>query len=360
MLFIHLFNSQGRRPDTTHVTDLIHYWRNVGGNFTTIPQYFKENGYTTAGMGKIFHPGAPSGDNDPISWTEPYFHDKNYYEDIHETWTAFKDHELIEKPLQDMQIADHAVKVLQEYSASDDKKPFFLAVGFRKPHLPFQFPESFLEYYPEDSIRVPSNQYAPVNMPPIAWSDFDEIRAYSDILYKYGFGNINTTFPEQKVKDMRRGYYATISYVDAQLGKVLQAVEDFGLSNSTIVSFWGDHGWQLGEHGEWCKHTNFELSTHAPMMVRVPGLTDHGPITEQLTEFVDLFPTLAEAAELPPVPQCPEKSTSIELCTEGKSFVPLMSDPKRQWKKAAFSQYPRMDVAGSAVMGYTMRTDRYR
>ena len=311
-------------------------------------------------MGKIFHPGAASGDNDPISWTEPYFHDKDYYS-VHDTWTAFPDEDLKDKPLQDMQLADHAVKVLKQYVLnSAAQKPFFLAVGFRKPHLPFQFPKSFLDYYPADTIRVPDNQYAPVNMPPIAWSDFDEMRAYSDILYKYGYGNINTTFPEEKVKALRRAYFATISYVDAQLGKVVNALEEYGLSNNTIVSFWGDHGWQLGEHGEWCKHTNFELSTHAPMMVRVPGLTEDGPVTEALTEFVDLFPTLADAAGLPPVPQCPKESSHLELCTEGHSFVSLMKDPKQEWKKAAFSQYPRMDVAGSAVMGYTMRTDRYR
>ena len=351
--------TSGRRPDTTHVTDLIHYWRNVGGNFTTIPQYFKENGYITAGMGKIFHPGAPSNYNDPISWTEPYFHDKNYHSDKHETWTAFSDKVLETKPLQDKQIADHAIETLKQYK--NQSKPFFIAVGFRKPHLPFQFPESYLDLYPEDTIKAPSNPYAPVNMPPIAWSDFDEIRAYTDVLYKYGYGSINATyFPEQKTKELRRAYYATISFVDAQLGRVLSALSDLGLADTTIVSFWGDHGWQLGEHGEWCKHTNFELSTHAPMMVRVPGLTDHGPVTDRLTEFVDLFPTLAEAAGLPHVPLCPESSAEVALCTEGTSFVSLMLKPDQPWKAAAFSQYPRMDVAGSAVMGYTMRTEQYR
>lgn len=355
-----IFVNIGRRPDTTRVTDMVHYWRVVGGNFTTIPQYFKDNGYITAGMGKIFHPGAPSNYNDPISWTEPYFKkDKNYYSDIHDTWTAFPDEQLKEKPLQDMIIADHAVETLKKFG-TNNTKPFFIAVGFHKPHLPFQVPESFLDYYPEEDIRLPSNPYAPINMPPIAWSDFDEIRAYSDIKYNYGYGIINTTFPEAKVKALRRAYYAAISFTDSLIGQVLNTLEQLGLMENTIVSFWGDHGWQLGEHGEWCKHTNFELAMHAPMMVRIPGVTDHGPVTEALTEFVDLFPSLAEAAGLPSIPRCPDHSGNIDLCTEGTSFIPLASDPKQKWKTAAFSQYPRMDVSGTTIMGYTMRTDRYR
>ena len=117
---------------------------------------------------------------------------------------------------------------------------------------------------------------------------------------------------------------------------------------------------QIGEHGEWCKHTNFEMATHAPMMVHVPGLTDKGLATERLTEFVDLFPSLAEAAGLPTVPLCPQDSRSVATCTEGKSFVPLMKDPSREWKSGAFSQYPRMLIDGDMIMGYTLRTDKYR
>jgi len=127
------------------------------------------------------------------------------------------------------------------------------------------------------------------------------------------------------------------------------------------VSFWGDHGWQLGEHGEWAKHTNFEIATHAPMMVHVPGLTDKGIRTDKLTEFVDLFPTLAEAAELPPVPLCPEYGApDVETCTEGISFLPLAIDASQTWKSGAFSQFARRAYDANPYMGYTMRTDRYR
>ena len=353
----------GRRPDTTRVHDLTHYWRTVAGNFTTIPDYFKNHGYATIGMGKVFHPGRPSGFNDPISWTEKYFQpDNGYWSQRHNgTCMAVDDEEERKHPLRDSQTAIHAVKTLRRLApkALAGEQNFFLAVGFHKPHLPFVFPARFMKYYPDDAIRLPSNPYAPVDMPEVAWSDFDELRKYSDIRTYYGYGAINTTLPDGKVKEMRRAYYSALSYVDYLVGVVIGELEALGLANSTVISFWGDHGWQLGEHGEWCKHTNFELSTHAPMMVRVPGLTDAGLVSDRLTEFVDLFPTLAEAAGLPAVPLCPEQSGNVSTCTEGISFLPLAKEPTRPWKSAAFSQYPRMLVDGDVVMGYRLRTSRY-
>ena len=357
----------GRRPDTTHVHDLIAYFRHVGGNFTTIPQYFKEHGYVTTGMGKIFHPGIASGHDDPVSWTEKYFHAHSKYWDKYPrySWYAANDSEVDRHPLIDTMTADHAVETLKRLApaARSAEQPFFVAVGFHRPHLPFFFPASFLKYYPEAEIRLPDNAYAPVDLPEIAWANFDELRSYVDIKNKYGYGAINTTLPPFKVRQLRRAYYAAISYVDSLVGRVVSTLDQLGLANDTIVSFWGDHGWQLGEHGEWCKHTDFELATHAPMMVHVPGVTDGdggGAVTDRLTEFVDLFPTLAEAAGLPPVPLCPENSTLVRTCSEGVSLVRLMRDPARRWKTAAFSQYPRMDVGSNVYMGYSMRTDRYR
>ncbi|KAK2146748.1 hypothetical protein LSH36_584g01035 [Paralvinella palmiformis] len=353
----------GRRPDTTKVHDLTHYWRNVAGNFTTIPQYFKNHGYASIGMGKIFHPNRPSGYDDPISWTAKYFRPNGSYwqSRVHGTWLAADDEEEQRHPLMDTQTAQQAIKTLHRLAPKvlRGEHNFFLAVGFHKPHLPFVFPARFLKYYPIDAVRLPANSYAPVGMPEVAWSNFDELRNYPDISTKYGYGAINTTLPDAKVKELRRAYYAALSYVDYLIGLILVELETLGLDKSTVVSFWGDHGWQLGEHGEWCKHTNFELSTHAPMMVRIPGLTDAGLVTEQLTEFVDLFPSLAEAAGLPPVPLCPEQSGNVTTCTEGVSFLPLIKDPGRTWKSGAFSQYPRMFVDGDIAMGYRLRTTRY-
>ena len=352
----------GRRPDTTHVYDLIHYFRKVGGNFTTIPEYFKINGYRTVGMGKIFHPGRASGWDDPISWTDPYFHGKQPREyTTGNSWYSVPESEWSRKPILDTQNTNHGIAVLREVApkARSGEQPFFVAVGLHKPHLPFVFPDTFLKYYPEEDIRLPPNPYAPVDMPEVAWYKYGGLRHYKDIKASHASGDINTTLPNDVVLYLRRAYYSALSYTDYELGRVISELESLGLANNTIISFWGDHGWQLGEHGEWCKQTNFELATHAPMMIHVPGLTDQGKVTEQLTEFVDLFPTLVEAAGLPPLPLCPVDSSDIGLCREGMSLVPLMKDPNAKWKTAAFSQYPRNEDKTS-IMGYTMRTDRYR
>ena len=351
----------GRRPDTTHVYDLETYFRDIGNNFTTIPQYFKNNGYRTIGMGKIFHSGSASGFDDPISWTDPYFRGKQpkeYHQDGL-SWNAIPESEWSTNPLEDTQVANRAIEMLRDVStkAISGEEPFFLAVGMKKPHLPFVFPDTYLQYYPTDSISLPPNPYAPNDMPRIAWTKYAELRSYTDIENLGISGDVNTTMPDSKTLELRRAYYSAVSYIDYELGRVISELESLGLVDNTIISFWGDHGWQLGEHGEWCKQTNFEIANHAPMMIHVPGLTDNGVVTEQLTEFVDLFPTLVDAAELPALTLCPSNSENIEVCTEGASLLPLMSDPNANWKTAAFSQYPRR---GITVMGYSIRTDRYR
>jgi len=145
----------------------------------------------------------------------------------------------------------------------------------------------------------------------IAWSNFDELRKYSDVGTQYGYGSINTTLPDSLVKTLRRAYFASISYVDSLVGQVLSELSALHLASSTVVLFAGDHGWQLGEHGEWCKHTNFELATRAPVMLSIPGLTDGGAKSDALVEFVDIFPTLVEAAGLVSPMICPEDSSKV-------------------------------------------------
>ena len=353
-----------RRPDTTHVYDLHNYFRDVGGNYTTIPEYFKMNGYNSVGMGKIFHPGHASNNDDPISWNMPYYHspNQNHWSFGQNSWVAVTEEEMKENPLPDSQIADHAIETLRTVApdAKSGNKPFFVAVGFHKPHLPFTFPESMLQYYPMDDIRLPDNDYAPIDMPSVAFINCTMLTMRPDLEAKHCEMGINVTFPDDVVRDLRRGYYSAISYTDSLVGKVLDELENLGLENDTIVSFFGDHGWQLGEHGEWCKSTNFELSAHAPMMIHIPGATDEGIVTEQLTEFVDLFPTLVEAAGLEPLPLCPEDSTNVDLCREGTSLIPLIDNPSTPLKKAAFSQFPRPSMFNITVMGYTIRTNDYR
>ncbi|ELU17681.1 hypothetical protein CAPTEDRAFT_166110 [Capitella teleta] len=350
----------GRRPDTTRVHDFLHYWRETGGNFTTIPQYFKENGYKSVGMGKVFHPGHSSGQDDPISWSEKYFHaDNSHWESrMHNTWLAVNDSEAEQFPLEDMQLAAHAKQTLKRLT--NETQPFFLAVGFHRPHLPFVVPQRFFDLYPRDEVSLPSNPNAPIGMPEIAWADNGELRQYKDMRNGKWYGAINDTLPDEVTLNLRRAYYSAISYTDSLIGDVLSTLDDLGLRDDTIISFWADHGWQLGEHGEWSKSSNFELATHAPMMVSVPGMTDHGVVTEALTEFVDLFPSLVELTGLPAIPLCQQNSSNVLVCHEGCSFVPLITDPKRNWKRAVYSQYPRMYISGDVIMGYAMRTQEHR
>ncbi|XP_067667595.1 iduronate 2-sulfatase-like [Haliotis asinina] len=357
-----------RRPDTSHIWSNGLYFRRYGGNFTTLPEYFKQNGYRTIGMGKVFHPGEMSGNDDPVSWTDPYIHaDDDYIRADNLLIEAVSEERAKARPLTDQLLAEYAIQALKEVApkARSGEQPFFLAVGFRKPHITWNFPARFKEYYPLESLRLPPNYYAPVGMPSIAWHNFVNLTRFND-MQPYNVthtGHINFTFPKQITLEMRQAYYSCISYIDYEFGRVVAELDDQGLANNTIISFWGDHGWQLGEHSEWQKETNFEDATHAPMMIHVPGVTDHGVVTEKLTEFVDLYPTLVEAAGLPKLNMCPPNSQNVSLCTEGTSMVPLMTNPAtNEWKTAAFSQYAEKSngIDGDAVMGYSMRTEMYR
>ena len=158
------------------------------------------------------------------------------------------------------------------------------------------------------------------------------------------------TLPSQKIKELRRAYYAAVSYADYNIGRLLDKLSDLGLADSTVVVLWGDHGWQLGEHSEWCKHTNFEIAARAPLMVSVPGLTDDGIRSDRLVEMVDIFPTLVEAAGFPPLDLCPADSGDVALCREGDSLMPLIQDSvTRDWKEAVFWQYPRKGWQQEAI-----------
>jgi iduronate 2-sulfatase len=196
-------------------------------------------------------------------------------------------------------------------------------------------------------------------MPEVAWWDFRGLRNYDDIAALEDVtGEYNTSLPDDVMMDLRRAYISTVTYVDELIGQVLNELDDLGLEDNTIVSFFGDHGFNLGEHSEWTKNIIMERSSHAPLMVRIPGLTTEGVVTEELTEFVDLFPTLAEAAGLEIPALCPEDSRDIPVCREGESMIPLITDPADpNWKKRVFIEVFRYD---NDTMGYSMRTDRYR
>jgi arylsulfatase A-like enzyme len=238
-------------------------------------------------------------------------------------------------------MALQAIEILREIK-KEGKEPFFLATGFHKPHLPFVAPKKYWDLYAEADIQLADNPYLPQDAPFWAVDNAGELRVYGGVPKK---GDI----PEDLARKMIHGYYACISYVDAQIGLLLDEIERLGMNDNTIVVLWGDHGWKLGEHGDWGKHTNFELDTNAPLMIHVPGQPNAGARTSALVEFVDVYPTLAELCGLTP-------PTDLE----GLSFVPVIQDPARAWKKAAFSQWPARKAPAGPGMGYSMRTDRYR
>ncbi|ELT90471.1 hypothetical protein CAPTEDRAFT_197493 [Capitella teleta] len=352
----------GRRPDTTKTYRVAENFRHLGGNFTSLPQYFKQKGYATAGFGKVFHNAKNSEDIDEISWTEPYFKTMNKDKwKSKVSWKAASATKRLKYPLPDETIATAAVETINRLASKNNAKPFMLAVGFTKPHLPFIFPEEMFDLYPKTSINLPNNPYVPSNMPSrYAWSRWAELRKYQDI--KGATGLMNDTLPDDLVKQLRRAYFSCVSFTDMQIGRVLQAVSEQGLNDDTIIALIGDHGYLLGEHGAWAKHSNFGLATRAPFMVSVPGLTDDSIISNEMVEFVDLFPTLVEAAGLGGLEVCPDDSTDIPLCVEGSSLMPLITNNASvPWKDIAFSQYPRTRRSTKkGVMGYSMTTQQYR
>ncbi|XP_065190341.1 iduronate 2-sulfatase-like isoform X2 [Sycon ciliatum] len=386
----------GRRPDTTHVWQISgqEYWRQVV-NATSLPQYFKQNGYVTIGMGKVFHPGSPSGNDDKkYSWSPeglPYYHSpiEHRYGPMNKTSIAWAAEGFEDNQLPDGQIADNALKVLQELKQNrtehGETRPFFMAVGFHKPHIPFIAPKKYFDMYPpQDQIAVPKHRFPPTDLPYIAWSVWPFFHTVGGVAQYFTgtecFTNASQAYTERcmmpinATQYLRRSYYSAMTYTDAQVGKVMDKMEEMGFDNDTIVVLWGDHGWQLGEHGEWGKYTNFEDGTHVPFMLRVPGVTDEGMRTKALVELIDIYPTLAELTGLPAPPLCPPMSQKVGTCVEGVSTVPLFHNTTAAWKEASFSQYARPlsglpSIPGhppfpkgtdESVMGYTMRTDKYR
>ena len=275
------------------------------------------------------------------------------------------------RPLADTRRADYIIERLREVApmAKHNNTPFFVAFGTMKPHMPFHFPEEFLHFYKEEDVNMPYNPYCPIDMPKIAWHRPTVLKfadCGSQELGISDLGKINVTFPPWKTKEIRRAYYAAISYVDYEIGRVLNEVKNLGLEENTIIVFWSDHGFQLGEHAAWAKQTVFDIANRVPFMMKIPGVTENGFKTKNLVELIDIFPTLVEAAGFPSLDLCPRNSHDVTLCSEGSSLMPLFEDPKRKdWKDAVFWQYPRGHRNETwprlpTKMGYAIRTKRYR
>ena len=349
----------GLRPDSTRVYDLQTHFRDTVADVVTLPQHFKRHGYHVEGMGKIYHGGL----NDERSWSVPwrrgsapgYALAENREMVANKRAAAWQQGlrgralsraargpatEMADVPDEaypDGQVARMAVETLDRVKEG----PFFLAVGFLKPHLPFVAPKKYWDLYDPSKIRLADNPFSPKDAPPFAMNDFGELRVYDGTPKR---GPVDDALARRLI----HGYNACVSYTDAQIGLILDELDRLRLAENTIVVLWGDHGWKLGEHGSWCKHTNFELDANAPLVVRAPGMKAPGKTTGALVEFVDIYPTLCELAGLP-VPET----------LEGTGFAPLLDTPERPWKSAAMSQYPRYHNR-KPLMGYSMRTDRYR
>jgi iduronate 2-sulfatase len=371
----------GLRPDSLRVWDLQTDFRHTVPDVVTLPQHFMRNGYHAAAIGKIYHNVIP----DSLSWSEPKLHIDGYPFDPdavyrHPESVAIQEArkaEILEDGQQARYIdqydewylkaasteavaggdslyydgaqTDAAIQKLGELSQGD--RPFFFAIGYYRPHLPFNAPQAYWDLYDPGAIPLAANPSVPENGPPMAINNMRELRGYSD------FRDVPHPFDggvsEDDARRLKHGYYASVSYVDAQVGRLLDTLEELGISDNTIVVLWGDHGWKLGEHRSWAKMTNYEIDTRAPLIVRAPDDRGRGARIDALVEFVDIYPTLSELAGL----TAPDH-------LQGASLVPLMEDPTLAGKSAVFSQFLREGIwlAPDAIeyMGYAVRTDRYR
>ena len=351
----------GLRPNTTGVIDLNTNFRNTIPHVVTLPQHLKNNGYHTAAIGKIYHNIFP----DTLSWSEPKLYIKGYpfdpdavYRgpesmaiqeqrkqeyirrglekqrmDVFGEWylkaMATECEDLPDNAYYDGAQTDVALEKLAELSKAG--KPFFFGIGFYRPHLPFNAPKKYWDLYNRDDIPLAADSLPPVNAPRMALNNLREIRGYSD------FTNVAHPFDhrisEKDARLLKHGYLASVSYIDAQIGRLLHQLKTLGISNNTIVVLWGDNGWKLGEKGSWCKMTNYGVDTRVPLIVSTPGLHAKGKISQQLVEFVDIYPSLCELTGIaPPAP------------LEGKSFVPLLSQPDQPWKEVVYSQFYREGI----------------
>ena len=335
----------GQRPDATKVYDLTTHFRNTIPDVVTLPQFFKQNGYHTEWWGKIFH----STLLDSISWTqqgdrlEPASNWKAYVLDEsnkiaaknRNNGPAYEKADVPDNAYPDGKISEKGIDALQRLAKSS--QPFFLALGFYKPHLPFNAPAKYWDLYDENDITLPSRHEYPDRAPELAESDWGELRKYWQ-MPKEG------KMDESMTKKLIHGYRACVSYTDAQIGKVLQELKRLHLDENTIVVLLGDHGWKLGEYGAWSKHTNFEIDTRVPLIIKVPKMKNPGIKTKSLVEFVDLYPTLGAMAGL----ELPGNLPGVPLS-------PLFQNPELELKAGAISQYPR-----GKLMGHSIRTNKFR
>jgi iduronate 2-sulfatase len=305
-------------------------------DLVTLPQYFKNHGYETTGTGKLNDYRCVEGgheSDDPLSWSVSYSSgSKNPYHTKGKISCEASTND--EREHGDRQICDTGIERMNQLAKS--AKPFFLGVGFKKPHLPFVAPSNYWNLYDRADIQLAEFQQKPKNGEPNAWHDSSEMRQYSDIPNK---GKI----PKAKQRELIHGYYACVSFVDSLVGRLLDNLEQLGLTENTIVVLWGDHGFHLGDHGQWGKHTNMEQATRSPLIIVNPAAQKKGIKTSNSSGFIDIYPTLCELAGLP-----------IPGSIHGRSLVPMLERPDTKVRNGAISMFRRKGLR------YAYRTARYR
>ncbi len=335
----------GLRPDTTGVLDNKTRFRDKVPDVVTLPQWFRNRGYFTARIGKLYHYNVPNGIgtnglDDPDSWdavTNPKGRDVADEPEISSiapgtgfgatlSWLAADGSDAEQT---DGMAADTAVRFLERHR----DEPFFLAVGFYRPHTPYVAPRSYFKLYPPEALTPLSEPESErLHVPPLALT-----------VNPPDYGMSETT-----KRQVLQAYYASISFMDAQVGKLLDALEQLKLDDRTVVVLLSDHGYHLGEHGLWQKQTLFDESARVPLIVAAPGIKAAGQASSRLAELIDVYPTIADLAGLP-----------VPAGLPGQSLRPLLDDPNQPWKSAAVTQVLRATKQGN-IAGYSLRTERFR
>jgi iduronate 2-sulfatase len=371
----------GLRPDSTRVWHLGDKFREINPSAVTMPQHFADHGYHTINIGKIFHNYMP----DSMSWNEPDLRPQRFLkeewlgrdgetfyisEEVNASQAVKRDSLLKLQPVRyadgwntgpaweaadvhDTMYFDGAQNELAKKSISrlvGGDKPFYLGLGYFRPHLPFAVPKKYWDLYHADSIPLADNPQIPKDAPAWTMNSMYELRHYDGFEH---IGHPNSSFEMNKdtAKILKHGYYASVSYVDALFGDLVQHLKKEGIYENSIIVVWGDHGWKLGDHNSWGKMTNYNIDLEVPLLIRYPDQQKRGVSSEQLVELVDLFPSLCDLAGI-----------SKPDYLQGLSFVPLLEHPDKAWKKAVFSQFhrrPKVAKDGGRYMGYSMNTKDY-
>ncbi len=329
----------GLRPTPNRFLTYKSYINEDAPGIITLPELFKNNGYSTLSLGKVVHHWQ---DDALQSWTEPPWNPQafepgspgrqrlNYQLPKNkEKKPSYEKAEAVDSAYHDGKIAKKAIEKLQ--LLSQDGTPFFMAVGFIRPHLPFNAPNGYWDMHDPNTIGSSRSIKFPIHGPEVARHSFSELRTYDDIPKDGGVS-------DEMARTLIHGYYASVSYVDAQIGLVIDELNRLNLTNNTIIVLWGDHGWSLGEHGLWCKHSTFNVAMQAPLIVSIPDRKG-GHKIQGLVEFVDIYPSLTDLAKLPK----PEH-------LQGESFAHLLDNPNSKGKEAIYGRWKNSDF---------IKTDRY-